>query len=54
MRVKNHHTNPTQTFFITIKEYYGNKYIHDFLCSLIKLISTKEKYIINVRIPKLL
>ena len=48
---RNHHTNPKQSFFITIKEYYENKYFHDFFYPLIKLISTKQKYIITARIP---
>ena len=37
-----------------MKEYYGNKYFHYFLYLLIKPISTKQKYIITTRIPKLL
>ena len=45
----------TQTnIFITIKEYYKNKYFHDFLYLLIKQISTKQRYIITARKPKLL
>ena len=48
---KNHHTNPLQTLFITIKGYYENKYFCDFLYPLIKPISKKQKYIITARIP---
>ena len=51
---RNHYTNPTQILFITIKEYYENKYFCDFLYSLIKTISTKQQYMITAHIPKLL
>ena len=54
MCIVNHHTNLTQTLFITIKEYYENKYFCDFLYSLIKPKSTEEKYMITASIPKLL
>ena len=50
---ENHHTNPIEILFVTIKEYYENKFFYDFLYPLIKPISTKQKYIITVRIPKL-
>ena len=50
---ENHHTNPIEILFVTIKEYYENKFFYDFLYPLIKPISTRQKYIITVRIPKL-
>ena len=46
MRIKIITQTPTQTFFITIKEYYGNKYFCNFcnpeLFYQIKSISTKQ------------
>ena len=52
MRIKIIIQTPNK-YFITIKEYYENKYFHGLLYPLIKPISTKQKYIITARIPKL-
>ena len=53
MRIKIIIQTPNK-YFITIKEYYENKYFHVFLYPLIKPIGTKQKYVITVPIPKLL
>ena len=53
MRIKIIIQTPNKYFYYH-KRVLRNKYFHDFLYPLIKPISTKQKYIITARMPKLL